>query len=340
MGKKIANATWVQLMTSLEDSMEQGEWVAPPDASWLFTRPCYAEPKFHEGNCALSNLASRHVLRWLPTDNSTTMREFSASRLCSIMQGRDILIVGDSLSYELYVTLVSAMLANDTSTEKTAECSIFKTGEMLSELMPCSSAWPSFNVSYVPSAHLLLEEVADDSKAQRVALWLKTIARLNSSLLILNTGMHFHPTMPHNVMAAVSNVSAAHPDVSIMYRYSPPGHVGCESEYFSAPLSTAQNESVYHQNHTKFGPRHYTRAYRWFDVVEQNYELQRLLHDNFPQVVHINVVNSTALRVDQHLIKSCRFCPPDCLHYCLPGPIDQWVIFIYNALVRIQEVVG
>lgn len=86
-----------------------------------------------------------------------------------------------------------------------------------------------------------------------------------------------------------------------------------------------------------FQPNHRTRSYRWFDVVNQNHEVAHMLRSRFPQVLHLNVVNSTALRTDQHVIKTGRWIPEDCLNYCIPGPIDQWVTFFFNALDRIAR---
>ena len=51
--------------------------------------------------------------------------------------------------------------------------------------------------------------------------------------------------------------------------------------------------------------------------------MENLLRTHFPQVLHIDVYAMTLLRADMHA---------DQLHYCLPGPINEWVIFLYNSL--------
>lgn len=40
----------------------------------------------------------------------------------------------------------------------------------------------------------------------------------------------------------------------------------------------------------------------------------------------LDVYTPTVLRADSHVGG------PDCLHYCIPGPVDHWVRLFYNML--------
>ena len=46
------------------------------------------------------------------------------------------------------------------------------------------------------------------------------------------------------------------------------------------------------------------------------------------QVLYMDVYSSTLHRADNHVGWL-----DDCLHYCQPGPIDEWSVFLYNALL-------
>ena len=44
--------------------------------------------------------------------------------------------------------------------------------------------------------------------------------------------------------------------------------------------------------------------------------------------LYLDVFPSIKLRADQHPSDL------DCLHYCLPGPLDSWIIFLYNLIAN------
>ena len=319
--------------------MNHGRWIEDSQAKWLTKRPCQTEAKFFSDFCAIANLHQRKSYTWRPTYGN--IEEFSHQRFCAILGGRDILVVGDSLNQEFFHTVVAAMLDNDTSLNTTARCAMEppwrERTSVWSELLPCAPPWAPINISFVWSHHLLLKEEEKIQGGKVVVLdaaWVEALAKHNYNVLFINTGMHYHPEMPRNVMEAISHITSAHSNVSVVYRFAPPGHVGCETEFHSSPLLMAQNESVYALD-GKY-PNHRSHSYHWFDVVAQNYEVDDMLHSRFPHVVHLNVVNSTILRIDSHVIKTGRWIPEDCLHYCIPGPIDQWVTFFFNALEKIS----
>ena len=64
------------------------------------------------------------------------------------------------------------------------------------------------------------------------------------------------------------------------------------------------------------------RAYHWADFGRQNGLAARLaaLHN----VTYLDVHYATSLRPGGHM-PSRKAAAGDCAHYCLPGPIDEWV---------------
>ena len=100
--------------------------------------------------------------------------------------------------------------------------------------------------------------------------------------------------------------------MTILYRNTVPGHVQIHGEYrFSPPLLEAQNLTGH--------PHH------WDKFHSQNIEVEAFLERYFPRVVYLDVYTSTVLRRDSYCVK-------DGLHYCIPGPIDEWVVLLFNTM--------
>ena len=131
-------------------------------------------------------------------------------------------------------------------------------------------------------------------------------------------------------------------------------HVHCESLFQSPPLTKPQNISIYDEYHNR-SEKHYTEDYNWFAIYETNKAIHQIWKARYPQVLYLNVYSSTVLRADSHKIVYRAFnwshpkvgdAPyytptlkpqPDCLHYCIPGPVNQWVRFFYDSLVTIER---
>jgi hypothetical protein len=138
--------------------------------------------------------------------------------------------------------------------------------------------------------------------------------------------------------------------VSVIYRNSVPGHVHCESSFRSPPLTKPQNISIYDEYHNR-SEKHYTEDYNWFAIYETNKAIHQIWKTRYPQVLYLNVYPSTVLRAESHKIvyrgfnwshpkvgDAPYYTPtlkpqPDCLHYCIPGPLDTYVILLFNILL-------
>jgi hypothetical protein len=175
---------------------------------------------------------------------------------------------------------------------------------------------PSFQLSYGRSDSLKIfnNGQIDD--------WVKNIKKNSIDLLILNTGPHYHGE--HDITFHVNHtlhfLYLHHPNISIMFRNTVHGHPECEGKFESDPLSRDVGTDSY--NWTKY------LSYDWLEFYHRNLKLYDMFQTHYPQMIHINIFNATVLRVDTHA---------DCLHYCIPGPIDQWFHFIYNALMKLPE---
>ena len=66
--------------------------------------------------------------------------------------------------------------------------------------------------------------------------------------------------------------------------------------------------------------------YQWSTFNDSN----TLLEEAFSREAGwrlLDVFSPTVLRADAHIGGR------DCLHYCLPGPADHWIVLLYNTLL-------
>ena len=69
--------------------------------------------------------------------------------------------------------------------------------------------------------------------------------------------------------------------------------------------------------------------YGWQHFDHQNDMVREFLWETFPGVFYLDIASSTNLRIDSHVSIE------DCYHYCLPGPVDNWVVFHFIVLHRL-----
>ena len=158
--------------------------------------------------------------------------------------------------------------------------------------------------------------------------WTRTLRDKNISILILNAGAHYMetPLLVRNVEAALNYTFTHHPNMSVVFRSTTAGHAHCDKTFHSPPLSGPQQDKS-----TALLQEPYLR-YHWKDLDEQNAPVAAMLSKKFPQVLRVNIHNATSLRADSHPNAQ------DCLHSCFPGVIDDWLLFVFNALARAEGI--
>ena len=107
-----------------------------------------------------------------------------------------------------------------------------------------------------------------------------------------------------------------HGGVSLIYRSSAPGHKNFDEVRYSAPLSSEAEAQL--------------DLFSWDKLKLQNNLIRQLLRNSFTEVLYLDVYPSSVLRHDGHTTE-------DGLHYCIPGPIDNWVVLFYNLLSLLQN---
>ena len=344
LGVDIEELEYVRRRGEVDKYTSKGKWVNSwediPHFRPLFTVPCHYVDIYKYGSCTENPAHSGTFYSWKP-DLPRKHHQFEPEHMCRMMHGRNILIVGDSLSEEFMTTFVSGMLAHpvpssgaDGTGKKTVSqddvdeyfshckaypCHMHHVLCDITYLMKCGHDMPSFNVSMFTSYTL-----ANETESSHVArYWVDEIGVRNASLVIVNTGAHLTPRNEsyHNLITGLRRAKEMFPDVTFIFRNTVHGHHGCEFSFHGKPLAAAPvlNNSVY----------------KWHLIEGQNRKVREgLPHEGLADVVYLDVFSSGVLRADSHPGFRTRYdTVPDCLHYCQPGPIDSWVQLFYETMI-------
>lgn len=142
------------------------------------------------------------------------------------------------------------------------------------------------------------------------------IRAVKPDILIVNTGAHFltHTEFEHDVVrlkALQQEVRTSFPDknITMIWKTMNPGHVSC-SQTSNGPLNTVWNH-------------HHSREdlYQWYLFPHQDTFAKHYVRSE----LGMKVIDMSPLyyRQDAH---------SDCLHYCMPGPVDLFSVLLLNML--------
>lgn len=109
-----------------------------------------------------------------------------------------------------------------------------------------------------------------------------------------------------------------HEDPLMIWRNTVPGHPGCQPNRFGKPIENIEEASEIIESCPP--------AYGWNRFHYQNEISTPMFVDKGFKLM--DVFTSGVLRSDSH--KGFG----DCLHYCIPGPVDHWVRMFYNIFIE------
>ncbi len=233
------------------------------------------------------------------------------------------------MSEQFTATLVSALQPN-THSDKVINpgCEVFVNSGH--NEVPCDDpsrpCYYSNNISdhnivihTIRNEHLKIED--RNSLTKRGARWHTQLPKLNPTLLILNRGAHYvEDDILLRELRETFTFLKQFPHVSTIFRGTTIGHSDFSEKRLSEPLSSASDADVSERyfNTTKV-------KVNWNMFQKQNILVKTLIDDSFPEIVFMDVYASTARRADLHTVE-------DGLHYCIPGPIDNWVRLLHTTL--------
>ena len=239
---------------------------------------------------------------WKPGTQCSLLPAFESLSLCNMKTG-DIFLVGDSLSWFFSLTLRGGVHACGQSEN------VF--------LYYCPSSPIQF--TFIRSDILSVSNISFHDKSLNILhdSWFdRLLASPTVRTLLLNRGAHYvdDDTLLKELELTLSAVSKARPDVLVFYRSTPAGHSDCGLHQHDIPLKLGEN---FKQD---------TSIYHWGQFKQQNFLTRSLILTSFQKILYIDVASLTDLRRDSHIGAH------DCLHYCIPGPVDTWVELFGGAL--------
>lgn len=146
----------------------------------------------------------------------------------------------------------------------------------------------------------------------------------DADLLLLNRGAHWRPieNYVNGVRSTLRHLRERFPQKLLVYRSTPPGHAFCW--HFKKPLQKPQN-------YDRLG-RPYKFPFMWHTFAKQNREARAIAED--VGAIFLDVEPMSRLRADSHPGRKPEVKQIDCLHWCIPGPLDTWARLLYNIIFQ------
>ncbi|GJP86222.1 hypothetical protein CLOP_g16272 [Closterium sp. NIES-67] len=251
---------------------------------------------------------------------------FDPLRFCQVLDGRRVLIVGDSISMLLAdaIRFNVRLGAKDWDSrvrwgEPTGYCKRYRnaTKEPADKrcwtLHLCTDLGLSVRLFFVRDYYLNSTEAVNDFMVDKSfdESWMGEIAAQNISIVVMNRGAHYIPDdqFERQMRSTLLALRQTHPDLLIIVRNTPAGHPQCW-------LHRKPVKQLLKLPHTDW---------HWDGYAAQNEILKRLAEG--VGGVYMDVNASAVWRADGHIGRW------DCLHYCHPGPVDTWVQLLHNMLL-------
>jgi hypothetical protein len=299
---------------------------------------------------------------------------WSRRALCTAIGGSNIAVVGDSLSGEFYDTLVAALAHRpdygnvprlnrcwrrricSAPGEVPAYAHFINTATLVVDdlygneftnpdgageeregaatpggqpcLAPPNQDTLSGRMSWREQLRIALEDEGDSSSSS------SSRRRRQPPIVIGNTGAHYYGDNEGAVESVWDFFAYARllaPTAALFYRTTPSGHPGCGPLRLAPPLPAPLPLQAFLEDAA-------TVEYMWWRFANFT---SRVVAGLGSGVVVVDVDLATALRADSHPYREDKFgvaggAAGDCLHYCIPGPIDTWVE-MWAALLRLQR---
>ena len=308
-GNRISATCWADTATIIGNLLSEGSWtrIREPNKQYL-PQAALDVDRWQSGKiCGKSSHYPGQKWLWMP---SGMYHKFEVSDYCKIIRGRNVLIVGDSLSNQFTSTFISMLWRNKQQlnlTENEFHCAFrgYCPGRIS---INCLGDAPPFNITFVRNFYLSLCDGINYTLPRYENPWIGRIKDENISIVIMNRGAHnaSSSSLVEEMNATLHHLTVHYPTVLFIFRDTPSGHPHCEETLTSEPLQVAKFNYSSLAEHQK--------GWGWALFEQQNHRVHDLIRAHYPWVIYLNVSFSTALRADSHHLP-----PTDCLHYCWVG---------------------
>jgi len=289
------------------------------------------EDKYHR-NCDKERPYRNWVWKARDPSCAKQVETMYAESLCKHMKSTTkrtkVALIGDSLQHVMYSSLV---LQYGDSLEDKYNTLLHRAYQDINhagvydkitkeyrQFLNSSACNGTFSLIYFRSEHL------DEPEGKRNVTFWKIVNE--SDIVVFNTGAHSHKINKRTrvrrmeVFAKRLNTLSSH--VQLFWRTTVPGHVNCSS--LKEPI-----------NHDLDANSSFFSNYNWSTFKDDSDMNLRILSRDVQRPVDVIDAYSLGLKRSDRHIGTFR---EDCLHYCLPGPPDDWVqLFLYQLRLRTEN---
>ncbi|KAI8149603.1 hypothetical protein BJV82DRAFT_529966 [Fennellomyces sp. T-0311] len=289
--------------TTIRDTVNcwtTGRWVKGDDGYHVpmhFMDPLY-------GKCRSED---RLHYRW---ETNCPLQDIEASKWCTALAGRNILLVGDLVQYQMHEVLLDAIRDGPTVCFGELNCK---------DHTLCSQ--PTSRMRYLRNDVLSTVRRIDQANGHPsvdIVQWPFTTGSILKaySVFILNRSpvVEDDETFIQELVKTMRTIRNAAPDALILYRSSSIGHPYCNDA--TGPLDSPLADSELRK-----------LPYGWSELHRRN-AMARVIVEAAGGVF-VDLAALTDVRPDGHVGGQ------DCLRYCIPGPLDQWAQILYNLIVEL-----
>ena len=326
--------------------------------------------KFSPFKCPLDRLQ----FQWNPQQKCRkNFINFNVKGFCNVMKGRPLVLMGDSLMYYTFLSFVNAMAnGKPYSLDENGDFDAFTRLHPIEfAKYPPRTEFLLFDKACKDvDEEPFLVFMNNNAYLDVSPTTLEWIGNHSNSILFINRGFHFQRTTndyekhfkfiltnylqrihhqyspshssshtSHSIFSSSFHSSSTHSSLSksngyIIFRSIHMPHPSC-SNYISSYPFTKENYSLYE---TPNIIQQLHQSYNWYDIIEQDKLFIQPIINNFitnniynasQKLFYVDILSSTKLMARRHT--------NDCLHYCVPGPMNSWIIFLYNILIQLNK---
>ncbi|CAG8594079.1 4246_t:CDS:1 [Scutellospora calospora] len=240
------------------------------------------------------------------TPNECPMQKMDVKQACNLISGLRFLLVGDELQYQLHELLLDFFHEGPVQCYGEISCKMHTLcGIDLYDQKTSAMRYIRSDILSVEDPPYLM-----DIKYLQFP-WLKFIK--NYSIIILNKGHHWQDDeiFRDNLISTIITLRKQFDDRLIIYRATIIGHLNCQNA--DKPLPSPPNSTELEN-----------LPYHWGDIHRQNLIAKEIV-EAFGGVF-LDIEPAMITRADGHIGGR------DCLRWCIPGPADVWLDFLFYVL--------
>lgn len=329
-----------QLVSCWTSSLGSGHWEFDKAENSLFTslqqnlgNPSQPKPRTDVYGCP----NPKQSYYWNPDPIcSHQLERFTVKKMCRAMRGRPLVFMGDSLSVYSASTLINAMANHKQYVENTPHH--YRNIPLL-EGFPKNRPSLRF-VEFEEACRAVDEEpfllfINDSQYLDRSQAMLSWLQNNSNAIMVINRGYHYsndkimRTEIPltlgtYLTLLTPKEESPLRDTGLLIWRSIHEGHPGCE-KYFDSPPFDKSNYSQYQSR---------DEGYQWASTRLQDSQIIRPIiqhlrstnaHNASSRLIYLDILSSSRLFIGRHT--------PDCLHYCIPGPMESWITLVMNTIM-------